>query len=112
MWVTILRGQVADFAWYMLRYSDHVDGRTLTFHKHPQHEEFDADNVNRKLHPEIGQANRPFCASQLPTQNRTAARLFPKTPRKIRDTHLVNHPRPSLRKIRGLTYLEPADPGV
>jgi len=37
----ILGGQVADlsaglgrgFAWYMLRYSDHMDGRTLTFHK-------------------------------------------------------------------------------
>ena len=56
----------------MLRFSDHIDGRTSTFHKHPQQEKylewigdsfdpeaFDADNVNRKLHPEIGQANRP-----------------------------------------------------
>jgi hypothetical protein len=46
----------------MLRYSDHIDGRTSTFNKHPQHEEylewigdsfdpeaFGADKVNRKL---------------------------------------------------------------
>jgi hypothetical protein len=39
-----------------------------------------------------------FCASQLPTQNRTAARLSPKTPRKIRDTHLVKNPRPTFAK--------------
>lgn len=50
-----------------------------------------------------------FCASQLTTQNRTAARLSPKTPRKIRDTHLVKNPRPAF--ANGLTYLEPADQG-